>query len=66
MRRYRLLIPGMVVGMVALACAASRTAMAAGTRDVPPASAPLGPELDNLHANLGFALRVATDPDVSP
>lgn len=62
----RLLIPGMVVGMVVLTCAASRTAMAAGTRDtIPPALAPFGTEHDNLRANLGFVLRVATAPNAT-
>jgi hemerythrin-like domain-containing protein len=62
----RLLIPGVVVGMVVLTCAASRTAMAADTRDtIPPALAPWGTEHDDLHANFGVVLRVATAPNAT-
>jgi hypothetical protein len=62
----RLLIPGMVVGMVVLTCAASRTAVAAGPRDtIPAALASLGMEHDNLHASLGFVLRSATAPNAT-
>lgn len=62
----RLLIPGVVVGMVVLTCAASRTAMAADTRDtIPPALAPWGTEHDDLHTSLGGVLGIATAPNAT-
>ena len=62
----RRLIPGTVIGMVVLTCAASRTAIADATRDtIPPAFAPWGSEHDNLHATLGSVLRVATAPNAT-
>jgi len=61
----RLLIPGVVVGMVVLTCAASRTAMA-DTRDtIPRALAPWGTEHDNLRARFSAVLQVATAPNAT-